>query len=221
MNYANQVIETLLNDISEMTEYSWLFSANPQSDFTRTRKLDFPSLLHLCICMEGGTLKHELLKYFAYDEHTISNSSFSFTRNPKDPDSYFAPNGKTTNGYNQIHVAALFDILSKRYSDAVIQPIRAKDVNTYRLLGKALPETAEFDITAHAVIEKKGRKHEYQVNYTVAFHACHYFIRLHNGETPPNINGLIAQNILPIRPDRNFARQHRFRVPATFTYRFS
>lgn len=390
--------------------------------------------------MEGGTLKHELLKYFAYDEHTISNSafyqqrqkllpetfpfltqlfnshfpfscykgkyqllacdgsSFSFTRNPKDPDSYFAPNGKTTNGYNQIHVVALFDILSKRYSDAVIQPIRkknefqalatlidrhrksglipiyiadrgfhaynvfahaleqdsfflirAKDVNTNRLLGKDLPETAQFDITvnrilsrskskksrlfpeledqyryicpdvtfdymehksgkeypltlrvirlkitentyeniitnlpadefstdeikmlygmrwkietsfrelkhilgttnfhskkreyieqeiwarlilynfcaiitAHAVIEKKGRKHEYQVNYTVAFHACHYFIRLHNGETPPNINGLIAQNILPIRPDRNFARQHRFQVPATFTYRFS
>jgi hypothetical protein len=390
--------------------------------------------------MEGGTLKHELLKYFSYDERTISNSafyqqrckllpetfpfllqqfnshypfsyykgkyqllacdgsSFSFTRNPKDTDSYFAPDGKTTNGYNQIHVVALFDLLSKRYCDAVIQPIRkknefqafttlidryrtreaipiyiadrgfhaynvfahaieqnayflirAKDINTQRLFGKDLPDTEEFDITVerilsrsnakktrhfpeleeryryistevtfdyiehksgkeypmtlrvirikvaesiyeniitnlpseeftadeiktlysmrwgietsfrelkhvlgatnfhskkriyieqeiwarlilynfctiittHVVIGKKDRKHAYQVNYTVAFNACHYLLRLHHGETPPNIIGLIEQNILPIRPDRNFARQLRFRVPASFTYRFS
>lgn len=440
MNFANQVKKTLLNDISDMAKFPWLFSTNPQSDFTRVRKLDFSSLLHLCICMEGGTLKHELLKYFSYDECTISNSafyqqrckllpetfpfllqqfnthfpfsyykgkyqllacdgsSFSFTKNPKDLESYFAPDGKTTNGYNQIHVVALFDLLSKRYCDAVIQPIRkknefqaltsliaryrnneaipiyiadrgfhsynvfahaieqnayflirAKDLNMQRLLGKDFPDTDEFDltidrilsrsnakkkrlypeleeqyrfissevtfdyiehksnkeypiklrvirikvaegifeniitnlpkeeftadeikalysmrwgietsfrelkhilgtanfhskkkiyieqeiwarlilynfctiITTHVVVKKKDRKHEYQVNYTVAFNACHYLLRLHNGETPPNIIGLIAQNILPIRPDRNFARQHRFRVPASFTYRFS
>jgi hypothetical protein len=76
MNYANQVKETLLNDISDMAKVPWLFSTNPQSDFTRVRKLDFSSLLHLCICMEGGTLKHELLKYFSYDERTLSNSAF-------------------------------------------------------------------------------------------------------------------------------------------------
>lgn len=76
-------------------------------------------------------------------------------------------------------------------------------------------------ITTQVVIKEKSRKYEYQVNYTVAFNACHYLLRLHNDETPPNIIGLIAQNILPIRPNRNFARQHRFRVPASFTYRFS
>ncbi|HEX3030577.1 MAG TPA: IS4 family transposase [Clostridia bacterium] len=440
MNYANQVKEILLNDISDMAKFPWFFSINPHSDFTRVRKLDFSSLLHLCICMEGGTLRHELLKYFSYDERTISNSafyqqrckllpetfpfllqqfnshypysyykgkyqllacdgsSFSFTRNPKDTDSYFSPDGKTTNGYNQIHVVALFDLLSKRYCDAVIQPIRkknefqalasliegywvdgavpiyiadrgfhaynvfahaiekdayflirAKDQNMRRLLGKDIPDADEFDltvdrilsrsnaakkrlfpeldeqyrficpgvtfdyiehksdkeypitlrvlhiriaegiyediitnlpqreftadeikalysmrwgietsfrelkhvlgttnlhskkriyieqeiwsrlilynfctiITTHVVVKKKDRKHEYQVNYTVAFNACHYLLKSHNGETPPNIIGLIEQNILPIRPDRNFARQHRFRVPASFTYRFS
>ena len=440
MNYASQVKETLLSDISDMAKFPWLFSTYPQSDFTRVRKRDFSSLLHLCICMEGGTLKHELLKYFDFDKHTMSTSafyqqrckllpetfpfllqqfnshypfscykgryqllacdgsSFSFTKNPKDPDSYFAPDGKTTNGYNQIHIVALFDLLSKRYCDAVIQPIRkknefqaltslieryrneeaipiyiadrgfhaynvfahaieqnafflirAKDLNMQRLLGKDFPDTDEFDltvdrilsrsnakkkrlfpdleeqyrfissevtfdyiehkseieypitlrvirikvaeciyeniitnlpkeefttdeikvlysmrwgietsfrelkhilgatnfhskkrvyieqeiwarlilynfctiITTHVVVKKKDRKHKYQVNYTVAFNACHYLLRLHNGEKPPNIIGLIEQNILPIRPDRNFARQHRFRVPASFTYRFS
>lgn len=75
-------------------------------------------------------------------------------------------------------------------------------------------------ITRHVVIGKKNRKHIYQVNYTVAYNACHYFLRLHNGEEPPNIESLIEQNILPIRPERKYARQHRFRVPVSFTYRF-
>lgn len=32
---------------------------------------------------------------------------------------------------------------------------------------------------------------------------------------------LIEKNTLPIRLDRKYARQHRFRVPISFTYRFS
>lgn len=440
MIFANQVKNTLLQDISSMAQMPWLFSKHPKTDFTRNRKIDFQSLLHLCICMEGGTIRHELLKYFAYDSATLSNSafhqqrskllpdafsflfqqfnshypfslykgkyhllacdgsSFTFTRNPNDSDSYFAPDGKTTNGYNQVHVVALFDLLSKRYCDTIVQPvrkknefhaladmidryripdtipifiadrgfhsfnvfahaiehnsyflIRAKDVNVQRLLGKNLPDTDCFDIqvnriltrsnskrkrlhpeledqyrfickevtfdyiehgtgeeypislrvlrvkisdngyeniitnlpveefpseeikklynlrwnietsfrelkhtigatnfhskkreyiemevwarlilynfcsiiTKHVVITQKNRKHLYQVNYTVAYNACHYFLRLHNGETPPNIESLIEQNILPIRPGRKYARQHRFRVPVSFTYRFS
>ena len=440
MTFANQVKNTLLQDISDMAQMPWLFSKHPETDFSRKRKLGFQSLIHFCICMEAGTIRHELLKYFAYDSGTLSNSafhqqrdkllpetfpflfrqfndhypfslykekyqllacdgsSFTFTRNPKDQDSYFAPDGKTTNGYNQVHVVALFDLLSKRYCDTIVQPIRkknefqalvdmidryhipgavpifiadrgfhslnvfahaiehntyflirAKDVNMRRLLGNDLPDEESFDvqinriltrsqskkkhlhpeleeqyrficqevtfdyiehgsgkeypislrilrfkisddgyeniitnlpteefsaeeikelyrlrwnletsfrelkhtigavnfhskkreyiemevwarlilynfcaiITTHVVIVQKNRKHIYQVNYTVAYNACHYLLRLHNGEEPPNIESLIEQNILPIRPDRKYARQHRFRVPVSFTYRFS
>lgn len=439
MSFANQVKNTLLQDISDMAQMPWLFSKHPESDFSRNRKLNFLSLIHFCICMEAGTIRHELLKYFAYDSDTLSNSafhqqrnkllpdtfpfllrqfndhypfslykgkyhllacdgsSFTFTRNPNDQDSYFAPDGKTTNGYNQLHVVALYDLLSKRYCDTIVQPIRkknefqaladmidryhvtdatpifiadrgfhslnvfahaiehnsyflirAKDVNMQRLLGKDIPNDENFDIqidriltrsqskkkhlhpeledqyrfickavtfdyiesdsekeypillrilrfkisdvgyeniitnlpadefsaeeikklyglrwnletsfrelkhtigavnfhskkreyiemevwarlilynfcsiiTRHVVIGKKNRKHIYQVNYTVAYNACHYFLRLHNGEEPPNIESLIEQNILPIRPERKYARQHRFRVPVSFTYRF-
>ena len=69
-------------------------------------------------------------------------------------------------------------------------------------------------ITAHVVIEQKDkeRKHAYQVNYTIAYQACHYFLGLHDGQEAPNIEGLIRQNILPVRPNRNYARQHRYRV---------
>lgn len=76
-------------------------------------------------------------------------------------------------------------------------------------------------ITGHVAINRRGRKHLLQVNYSAAYKACHYFLRLHNGEPPPDIEGLIEKNTLPIRPGRKYARQHRFRVPVSFTYRFA
>ena len=76
MNFANQVKNTLLQDIADMAKVSWMFSKHPGKDFTRKRKIDFQSLLHFSICMEAGTLRHELLKYFSYDPSTLSNSAF-------------------------------------------------------------------------------------------------------------------------------------------------
>lgn len=76
-------------------------------------------------------------------------------------------------------------------------------------------------ITGHAVIRRRGRKHPLQVNYSAAYKACRHFLHLHNGESPPDIESLIEKNTLPIRPDRKYARQHRFRVPVSFTYRFA
>lgn len=439
MTFANQVKQTLLQDISVIAKTPELFSKCPGKDFSRNRKISFQSLIQFFLSMESSSIRHELLKYFSYDSNTISNSafyqqrnkllpetfstllrhfnshytfslykekyqllacdgsSFTFTRNPKDPDSYFAPDGKTTNGYNQVHAVALFDLLSKRYCDTVVQPIRkknefqaltqmidrcgtantvpvfiadrgfasfnvfahaiqrgsyflirAKDVYVHRLLGMDFPDTENFDIqvnriltrsnsrkkrlhpeledqyrficssvtfdyldsdsrkeyslslrvlrfkisddgyeniitnlpvedfsveeikrlyrlrwgietsfrelkhtlgsknfhskkreyieleiwarlilynfcsviTKHVVLQQKSGKHTYQVNYTIAYQACHYFLRLHNGEVPPDIESLIRQNILPVRPDRTYARQHRFRVPVSFNYRF-
>lgn len=52
--------------------------------------------------------------------------------------------------------------------------------------------------------------YDYQVNFTVEFNVCHYFIRLSSKEIPPNIESMIEQNILPIRSNRNYTRQHRF-----------
>lgn len=442
MSFAEQVKNSLLEIISEMSVHPQDFSKHPKTDFSRNRKLVFPMLLHLIISMEAGTVKDELLNFFSFDKNTVSNSaffqqrakladhtlpylfhtfnnlypytlykdkyqllaadgsSFTFTRNPRDPDAYFAPDGKTTNGYNQVHVIPLFDLLSKRYTDCVVQPIRKKnefralctlidrnptvpgiipifiadrgfhslnvfahaiehhsyfmiratDIKMQRLLGIDLPAgQSSFDIqvrrmltrsnskkkrlhpeladqykficrevafdyidpekqpeypidlrvlrfkisedgyeniitnlppgefpvdeikqlyhlrwnietsfrelkhvigaekfhskkreyiemeiwarlllynfcsiiTRHVVIHRRGKKHQLQVNYSVAYKACHYFLRLHNGESPPDIEGLIEKNTLPVRPDRKYARQHRFRVPVSFTYRFS
>ena len=82
MNFANQVKNTLLQDIANMANVSWFFSKHPETDFTR---------------------------------------------NPQDPETYFPPDGKTTNGYNQVHLVALFDLLSGRFTDCTVQPIRKKN----------------------------------------------------------------------------------------------
>ena len=174
MSYAEQVKQDLLHIVSEMSSHPGDYSKHPDTDFSRNRKLNFSTLIHLMISLDTGTVRDELLKYFSYDHSTVTNSafyqqraklseetlpflfrsfnahyphvlykkkyqllaadgsSFTFTRNPLDPDSYFAPDGKTTNGYNQIHIVPLFDLISKRYTDCVIQPIRKK--NEFRAL---------------------------------------------------------------------------------------
>lgn len=333
-----------------------------------------------------------------YQLLACDGSGFTFTRNPKDTESYYDPSGRSEKGYNQMYLVPLYDLLNKVYTDAVIQPmrkrnefaalyelidrhtpcagtvpifiadrgfhaynvfahaiennaffvVRATDTKMKRLLGCDLPDGETFDvrvtryltksqskkkrlhpeaagqyrhicrkvtfnylpeegygeyeislrvlrfpvgngtyeniitnlpenefsaeeikeiyrlrwgietsfctlkhaiaavnfhsksrqmitheiwarlilfnfcsyITGQVKFEKQKRKHIHQVDFTVAFKVCHYFLRLHSGEEPPDVEGLIRKHTLPIRPGRNFARQQRFQVPVSFTYRF-
>ena len=66
-------------------------------------------------------------------------------------------------------------------------------------------------------IEHKTQKYEYQVNFSLAMKICFDFLR---GVAPPNIESLISKYILPIRPGRNYAHQHRVQNPTSFSYRF-
>ena len=317
---------------------------------------------------------------------------FSIARNPKDPSTFHPASGKSKKGFNSIHTVSLYDLLSKRYLDVVIQPgrlknefaalcqlvdryihggspifvadrgfasynvfahafengrlfaIRAKDINIkrllradglpqqmdewadviltrsnakkkrmhpeseslYRCICKAVPfdfitgsrpeyrmrlrvvrfqiaegvyeniitnlpekefsleqikhiyhlrwgqetsfrdlkhtigtanfhskspEYIEFEIlcrmtlynfctviTMEVPIEKKTEKWEYQVNLSMAIKICFAFLSEH--VDPGNVNDLISRYILPIRPDRTYARQLRFQSPASFAYRF-
>lgn len=333
-----------------------------------------------------------------YQLLACDGSSFTFTRNPKDAESYYNPSGRSQKGYNQMYLVPLYDLLNKVYTDAAIQPmrkrnefaalcelidrhvpssgtvpvfiadrgfhaynvfahaiengaffvIRATDVKTERLLGSDLPKGEAFDIrvtrhltrsrskkkylhpesagqyrhvcqkvafdyfpaqgyveyeislrvlrfpigngayeniitnlpenefcleeikeiyrlrwgietsfctlkhtiaavnfhsksrqmithelwarlilfnfcsyiTGQATFEKQKRKHVHQVDFDIAFKVCRHFLRLHSGEEPPDVEGLIRKHTLPVRPDRNFARQQRFQVPVSFIYRF-
>lgn len=74
-------------------------------------------------------------------------------------------------------------------------------------------------ITSHVVIEKKQRKHTYKANFSVAAHICRLFFR--GKATPPNLEAIIAKNLVPIRPDRHRERNVKAKIFQGFLYRVS
>lgn len=75
------------------------------------------------------------------------------------------------------------------------------------------------EIAMHVELPEKDRKHKYQVNYSEAVKTCRDHLRIHDGVTKLDVEGLIAQNIEPVRPGRTFVRQARFKLPMSFCYR--
>lgn len=72
-------------------------------------------------------------------------------------------------------------------------------------------------ITSHVVIEKKTRKYEYKVNFSVAVHICREFLLKEN--IPPDMGSLIARYITPIRPGRSRPREMKVKQAISFMYR--
>lgn len=75
------------------------------------------------------------------------------------------------------------------------------------------------EISMHVEIPKKNRKHTYQINYSEAIKVCRDFLRNRDTNQILDVEGLIAQNIEPIRPNRTFTRIARFKLPMSFCYR--
>jgi len=76
MAYPGQVKSRLWSDIREMSEDPGRFAKNPETDFSRKRKLDFENLLRFLVSMQSGTIGHELLKHFDFSSDAISSSGF-------------------------------------------------------------------------------------------------------------------------------------------------
>lgn len=75
-------------------------------------------------------------------------------------------------------------------------------------------------ITSHVVIQKKQRKHCYQVNFSKAISICKYYFKSWNIH-PPNVEALIQKYILPIRNDRSSPRNVRPSSFVSFNYRIA
>ena len=168
MKYSVFIKEKLLGLINEMDHYHWLFTRNPEKDFSRIKKWTFKEVMQFIISMEGKSLKDELLEHFHFSEETPTNSSFNQRRaqilpeafeflfreftsiasgeklfrgyrllacdgsdlniahNPQDETTYFQST-QDSKGFNQMHLNALYDLLSRTYTDAIIQPARQKN----------------------------------------------------------------------------------------------
>ena len=72
-------------------------------------------------------------------------------------------------------------------------------------------------ITSHVVIEKKQRKYTYKANFSVASHLCRLFYR--GKTTSPDLETIIAKNVIPIRPNRHGERKATTKIFHGFLYR--
>lgn len=72
-------------------------------------------------------------------------------------------------------------------------------------------------IISHVAIEKKQRKYTYKANFSVATHICRLFYR--EKTTPPDLEAIIAKNLIPIRPDRHRERNVKAKIFQGFLYR--
>ena len=80
MNFSTKVKKKLFELIDEMDSYHWLFTKNPEKDFSREKKWSFGNTLKFMVSMEGKSLKDELLEYFDFSNTTPTNSSFNQRR---------------------------------------------------------------------------------------------------------------------------------------------
>lgn len=72
-------------------------------------------------------------------------------------------------------------------------------------------------ITSHVVIRNKQRKYTYKANFSIAAHMCRLFYQ--GKTTSPNLETIVARNIIPIRPDRHRERKLTVKVFHGFLYR--
>ena len=77
MSSQIQTVKEKLNAaITQLCETSWVFAKDPIRNFTRERKLPLREVISVLLCMEGGSLTGELLRYFGCSQHTASSSAF-------------------------------------------------------------------------------------------------------------------------------------------------
>lgn len=62
-----------------------------------------------------------------YQFIACDGSAVDIFRNPDDPDTFFEPNGKSTRGFNQVHINAFYSILDRRFTNLVVQPGRKRN----------------------------------------------------------------------------------------------
>lgn len=93
--------------------------------YKQRRKLNESALANLLF-----TFNAKLTKKLYNDKYQFiacDGSAVDIFRNPDDPDTFFEPNGKSTRGFNQVHINAFYSILDRRFTNLVIQPGRKRN----------------------------------------------------------------------------------------------
>ena len=172
MTFPEQVKARLWGHISVMAENPGRFAINPDTDFTRKRKMDFESLLRSIISMEGGSVKHELYKFFDFDPDTLTPSAFYQQRCKIHPDTFPFLAKQFLSFFPATLYRGLYHLVAIDGSEFYI-PRNPLDSDSYYPPGGAsargynlLHVTALYDLTDRvyldAVIQPGRKKNEYR-----------------------------------------------------------
>ena len=136
MNYSDSIKAILLAAINDLSKTPEKYAVKPGVDFIRNRKLGFKDYMLMFLTMEADCIREELYRFFGRTIDAPSKAAFyrqrkkiredafrnlllAFNRklpkklyndiflNPEDKDTYFEPNGKSTRGFNQIHIRSI------------------------------------------------------------------------------------------------------------------
>lgn len=75
--FLSDLKKTLDNCIAEPDEIHFMFCKNPESDFTRNRKLSFPDYIQLMLQMQSKSVSNEISDFFEHSLSAPSKSAFT------------------------------------------------------------------------------------------------------------------------------------------------
>ena len=78
--FLSQLKTVLNNCIDELEQIHFLFSRNPETDFTRKRKLTFKEYIQFMLLMQGKAVSNEILDFFGHSLSAPSKSAFTQQR---------------------------------------------------------------------------------------------------------------------------------------------
>ena len=81
--------------------------------------------------------------------------------------------------------------------------------------------TIIIDYVTDHKLSRKERRLEYKANITMAVFFTKHFMTIRKGGDPPDLESLIAKQILPVRSDRHYTRNVRSQGFVSFGYRFN
>jgi hypothetical protein len=151
---------------------------------------------------QRGKIRHEALEilfhsfnekfpeFKTYDEYRLlacDGSDINIPRNPNDDSTFFQSNSDEK-GFNQLHLNALYDLCSRRYIDAIVQPGRQRNESS------AMTDMIDRWQTDEKTIIMADRGYE---TYNIFAHAekkgMNYLIRVKDR----NSNGMLSGYTLP------------------------
>lgn len=152
-----------------------LFRYNPDtattSAFNQQREKILPEALEF-LFREFNKAFAQYRTYRGYRLLACDGTDLNIARNPNDQETYFQSN-PGEKGFNQLHLNALYDLCSRRYVDAVIQPGRKN--NEFR----AMVDMIDRCVSEHKTIFIADRGYE---SYNIFAHAkqrdMYYLIRV-------------------------------------------